>query len=86
MIRGVLNGDIVDVWQFTKVLPCRAGVVRELLQMIARQKKVFYITGNHDEVFRQFVGFETGNFKIVNKVILTLDGKKAGFSTVMSST
>lgn len=77
----ILNGDIVDVWQFKKkYFPAEhMQVVRELLQMIARQKKVFYITGNHDEVFRQFVGFETGNFKIVNKVILTLDGKKAWF-------
>jgi UDP-2,3-diacylglucosamine pyrophosphatase LpxH len=77
----ILNGDIVDVWQFKKkYFPAEhMQVVRQLLQMIARQKKVFYITGNHDEVFRQFVGFETGNFKIVNKVILTLDGKKAWF-------
>ena len=77
----ILNGDIVDVWQFKKkYFPAEhMQVVRELLQMIARQKKVFYITGNHDEVFRQFVGFETGNFKIVNKVILTLDGMKAWF-------
>ena len=77
----ILNGDIIDVWQFKKkYFPAEhMQVVRQLLQMIARQKKVFYITGNHDEVFRQFVGFETGNFKIVNKVILTLDGKKAWF-------
>ena len=77
----ILNGDIVDVWQFKKkYFPAEhMQVVRELLHMIARQKKVFYITGNHDEVFRQFAGFETGNFKIVNKVVLTLDGKKAWF-------
>ena len=77
----ILNGDIVDVWQFKKkYFPAEhMQVVRELLHMIARQKKVFYITGNHDEVFRQFAEFETGNFKIVNKVVLTLDGKKAWF-------
>ena len=77
----ILNGDIIDVWQFKKkYFPAEhMQVLRELLHMIARQKKVFYITGNHDEVFRQFAGFETGNFKIVNKVILTLDGKKAWF-------
>ena len=77
----ILNGDIIDVWQFKKkYFPAEhMQVVRELLQMIARQKKVYYITGNHDEVFRQFAGFETGNFKIVNKVVLPLDGKKAWF-------
>ena len=54
-------------------------VVRELLGMIARQKTIYFITGNHDEVFRRFKGFETSNFKIVNKVVLPLDGKKAWF-------
>lgn len=74
----VLNGDIVDVWQFKKKYfpPEHMLVVRELLDLIAKQKTVYYVTGNHDEVFRRFVGFQTGQFKIVNKVVLTLDGKK----------
>lgn len=74
----VLNGDIVDVWQFKKTYfpPEHMLVVRELLDWIAKQKTVYYVTGNHDEVFRRFVGFQTGQFKIVNKVVLTLDGKK----------
>ena len=77
----VLNGDIIDVWQFKKkYFPAvHMQVVRELLGMIARQKTIYYITGNHDEVFRRFKGFETSNFKIVNKVVLSLDGKKAWF-------
>jgi UDP-2,3-diacylglucosamine pyrophosphatase LpxH len=77
----VLNGDIVDVWQFKKKYfpAAHMQVVRELLGMIARQKTIYYITGNHDEVFRRFKGFETSNFKIVNKVVLRLDGKKAWF-------
>jgi len=74
----VLNGDIVDVWQFKKKYfpPEHMLVVRELLDMVAKQKIVYYVTGNHDEVFRRFVGFQTGHLKIVNKVVLTLDGKK----------
>ena len=77
----VLNGDIIDVWQFKKKYfpAAHMQVVRELLGMIARQKTIYYITGNHDEVFRRFKGFETSNFKIVNKVVLPLDGKKAWF-------
>lgn len=77
----VLNGDIIDVWQFKKkYFPAdHMQVVRELLGMIARQKTIYYVTGNHDEVFRRFKGFETSNFKIVNKVVLPLDGKKAWF-------
>ena len=77
----ILNGDIIDVWQFKKKYfpPAHMQVLRELLNMIARKKTVYYITGNHDEVFRQFVGFETGNFKILNKLVLELDGKKVWF-------
>ena len=77
----VLNGDIIDGWQFKKKYfpAAHMQVVRELLGMIARQKTIYYITGNHDEVFRRFNGFETSNFKIVNKVVLPLDGKKAWF-------
>ena len=77
----VLNGDIIDVWQFKKKYfpAAHMQVVRELLGMIARQKTIYYVTGNHDEVFRRFKGFETSNFKIVNKVVLPLDGKKAWF-------
>lgn len=77
----VLNGDIIDVWQFKKKYfpAAHMQVVRELLGMIARQKTIYFVTGNHDEVFRRFKGFETSNFKIVNKVILPLDGKKAWF-------
>jgi UDP-2,3-diacylglucosamine pyrophosphatase LpxH len=42
--------------------------------------KIHYITGNHDEMLRKFVGFKMGSLQIVNKVILELDdGKKAWF-------
>ena len=42
--------------------------------------KMYYITGNHDEMLRKFTGFKMGSLKIVNKVILELDdGKKAWF-------
>jgi UDP-2,3-diacylglucosamine pyrophosphatase LpxH len=42
--------------------------------------KIYYITGNHDEMLRKFDGFKMGSLQIVNKVILQLDnGKKAWF-------
>ena len=42
--------------------------------------KIYYVTGNHDEMLRKFVGFKMGSLKIVNKVILELEnGKKAWF-------
>ena len=77
----ILNGDIIDIWQFKKKYfpPSHMQVVRELLSMIARGKKVYYITGNHDELFRRFIGFKVGNFELVNKVVLELDGQRAWF-------
>lgn len=75
----VLNGDIVDIWQFSKRYwpTSHMKVVKILLDWISKGVRVYYITGNHDEMLRKFTGFELGSFRIVNKVVLDLDGKKA---------
>lgn len=77
----ILNGDIIDIWQFSKSYWPKAhmSVVREILKMITQNKKIYYLAGNHDEMFRKFLGFKILNFKIVNKVVLNLNGKKAWF-------
>ena len=38
--------------------------------------RVIYITGNHDEALRKYSDFILGNFELVDKLILELDGKK----------
>jgi UDP-2,3-diacylglucosamine pyrophosphatase LpxH len=76
----VLNGDIIDVWQFSKRYwpKSHTKVIKELMWFISKGVKVYYITGNHDEMLRRYVGFNLGSFKIVNKVLLPLeDGKQA---------
>ena len=78
----VLNGDIIDIWQFSKKYwpAAHMKVVRQLLRFVQKGKRVVYITGNHDEMLRKFEGFELGNFSITNKMVLNLDnGKKAWF-------
>jgi len=77
----VLNGDIVDVWQFNKRYWPKAHmkVVKHFLKLIQQGKTIYYLTGNHDEMLRKFVGFEMNNFKILNKKVIELDGKKAWF-------
>lgn len=77
----ILNGDIIDIWQFSKSYwpAAHMSVVREILKMITQNKKIYYLAGNHDEMFRKFLGFKILNFKIANKVVLNLDGKKAWF-------
>ena len=75
----ILNGDIIDMWQFSKrYFPeSHLKVLRRILKYISQGTPVYYLTGNHDEVLRKFDGFELGSLKICNKLVLNLDGKKA---------
>ncbi|RXJ51151.1 UDP-2,3-diacylglucosamine diphosphatase [Gelidibacter gilvus] len=75
----VLNGDIVDIWQFSKrYFPkSHLKVIKKLIDMAADGVEVIYITGNHDEMLRKFSGTSIGNIRIADKVVLELDGKKA---------
>ena len=78
----ILNGDIIDIWQFSKRYWPKAHmkVIKQILHWMSKGVKIYYITGNHDEMLRKFVGFKMGSLQIVNKVILQLDnGKKAWF-------
>jgi len=78
----ILNGDIIDIWQFSKRYwpKSHMKIVKHLMSWMSKGVKMYYITGNHDEMLRKFVGFKMGSLKIVNKVILDLDdGKKAWF-------
>lgn len=76
----VLNGDIIDIWQFSKTYwpKSHMKVIKHLLNWIGKGNKTYYVTGNHDEMLRKFEGLKMGSLSIVNKVVLTLpDGKKA---------
>lgn len=76
----VLNGDIVDIWQFSKTYwpNSHMKVVKHLFNWMSKGIKTYYVTGNHDEMLRKFEGLKMGSLNIVNKVVLSLpDGKKA---------
>lgn len=77
----ILNGDIIDIWQFNKRYFPKPHwkVIQQIMSFITHGTKVYYITGNHDESLRKFKGLNLGNFEIVNKVILDIDGKKGWF-------
>lgn len=77
----VLNGDIIDIWQFKKrYFPkSHLSVIKKIMDFTANGTEVIYVTGNHDEMLRKFAGTEIGNISIVNKLVLNLDGKKAWF-------
>jgi len=74
----ILNGDIVDIWQFRKSYfpKSHLKVIQHLTDLIAHNTEVVYITGNHDELLRKFVKFNIGSFKLVNKLLLDIKGKK----------
>ena len=75
----ILNGDIIDIWQFNKRYFPKAhmNVIKHITSLLSNGTDVYYITGNHDEMLRKFKGFQLENFKILNKLILTIDDKKA---------
>jgi len=74
----VLNGDIIDIWQFSKRYwpATHMMVVKHLIGLIAKDTPVYYIPGNHDEMLRRFKGFQLGSLKITNKLSLKIDGKR----------
>lgn len=73
----ILNGDIIDIWQFNKrYFPkSHLRIVRHFMSLLGQGIPITYITGNHDEALRRFEGFQLGGLKIVNKLMLKLDGK-----------
>lgn len=77
----ILNGDIIDIWQFNKrYFPkSHMKIIKYFLNLIQDGKTIYYLTGNHDEMLRKFNGFELKNFKILNKKVINLNGHQAWF-------
>ena len=79
--KVILNGDIIDIWQFKKrYFPkSHMKIIKHIFGWVSNGVEVVYITGNHDEMLRKFVGFSMGKLSIQNKLVLELDDKKAWF-------
>lgn len=77
--RLILNGDIIDMWQFSKRYwpQSHMEIVKHITGLLAKGTKITYLTGNHDEMLRKFAGFRLGSFQIENKKILSLQGQQA---------
>ena len=73
----VLNGDVIDGWQFTKrYFPvAHMQVIKEIMSLLSKGTRVIYITGNHDEVLRRYSDIQIGNFQLTDKVVMEIDGK-----------
>lgn len=76
--KVILNGDIIDIWQFKKSYwpEGHMKVIRRILKFVSEGTPVYYLTGNHDEMLRKFADFEMGSFKITNKLVLELGEEK----------
>ncbi|NNG10581.1 MAG: UDP-2,3-diacylglucosamine diphosphatase [Arenibacter sp.] len=77
----ILNGDIIDIGQFSKrYFPAtHLKVLRKIMGMATNGTEVYYITGNHDDMIRRFSGTSLGNIHVVDKLSLELNGKRAWF-------
>ncbi|HEY5393693.1 MAG TPA: UDP-2,3-diacylglucosamine diphosphatase [Hanamia sp.] len=77
----ILNGDIIDIWQFSKRYwpKSHMKVVKHLMTWIGKGVKIYYVTGNHDEMLRKFAGFKMGSLRVVNKVVLPLSNNKTAW-------
>ncbi|MGE0772074.1 MAG: UDP-2,3-diacylglucosamine diphosphatase [Cyclobacteriaceae bacterium] len=75
----ILNGDIIDMWQFSKRYwpQSHMQVIKHITGLLAKGTKVTYLTGNHDEMLRKFAGFKIGGLRVDNKKVVQLDGKRA---------
>ena len=75
----ILNGDIIDIWQFSKRYwpESHMKIVRKILKFVAEGVPVTYLTGNHDEMLRKFADFQLGSLTITNKLSLRLGKKRA---------
>jgi UDP-2,3-diacylglucosamine pyrophosphatase LpxH len=74
----ILNGDIIDMWQFSKSYwpKSHMQVVKHITGLLTKNTRIIYLTGNHDEMLRKFSGFKLGSFSIDNKAILRVGQKK----------
>ncbi|MFI5129350.1 MAG: UDP-2,3-diacylglucosamine diphosphatase [Chitinophagales bacterium] len=73
----ILNGDIIDGWQFSKrYFPAaHMQVIKEIINLSSSGTRVIYITGNHDEMLRRYSDVELGNFQLTDKLVMDLNGK-----------
>jgi UDP-2,3-diacylglucosamine pyrophosphatase LpxH len=76
----VLNGDIIDIWQFKKSYfpKSHMQVLKRLLKM-AGKIPVYYITGNHDEALRRYSPASLGQLQLLDRLSLSIGGERYWF-------
>jgi UDP-2,3-diacylglucosamine pyrophosphatase LpxH len=77
----IINGDFIDIWQLSRFYfpDAHWRVIQRVIKMMMNGTKVYYLTGNHDEMLRKFSGFTLDNFHLEDKLIIEIDGHKHWF-------
>ena len=75
-----LVGDIIDLWRMRRSWDWKQShndVLQKLLRKARKGTKVMYIPGNHDEMFRSYLGMNFGHIEIRQRhVHVTRDGRR----------
>lgn len=71
----ILNGDIIDIWNFRKSYfpKTHLKVIKQIISLLTKGVRVYYLTGNHDEMLRKFSEFSLGNFTLADKLVIDLE-------------
>ena len=79
--RLILNGDIIDAWQFKKKYFPAAHweVIERILEMANTGTIVYYLTGNHDDILRRFDSLDLGNIRLRHQLELRIQNKTYWF-------
>jgi UDP-2,3-diacylglucosamine pyrophosphatase LpxH len=74
----IINGDFIDAWQFKKRYFPKAHLelIQHVIEMAISGVKVYYITGNHDDILRKFSDVSIGPIVLKDSLVLKLNGKK----------
>jgi UDP-2,3-diacylglucosamine pyrophosphatase LpxH len=77
----IINGDFIDIWQFRSYYfpKSHTRVLERVFKFVSEGVKVYYLTGNHDEMLRRYSGLKLGNLELDDKLLLNLDGKQHWF-------
>lgn len=77
----ILNGDIIDAWQFRKNYFPRVHleIIHHIIQMSIQGTKVYYLTGNHDDFLRRFSNLTMGPISLKDNLVLSIQGKQYWF-------
>jgi UDP-2,3-diacylglucosamine pyrophosphatase LpxH len=82
-----LVGDIIDGWRLRRSWywdSYHDEVIRLILRMARHGTEVIYIPGNHDELFRDWLGLEVAGVKLAREAVVQFPAPPAGLSLLVA--